>query len=423
MNILERLKERGLIEQVTPELSEAVKKPIGLYLGVDPTADSIHLGNLVPMMVLAWFQKAGHRAYLIMGGATGMIGDPSGRSSERNLLSEEEIDKNLASISHISRSLAGFSRVTVLNNNDWLGDWNLIEFLRDVGKEFRLSTMLAKDSVKTRLESEEGMSFTEFTYQILQGYDFYHLHKTHDVTLQVGGSDQWGNITAGIEFNRKMKEKQIHGLTVPLLTRSDGKKFGKTAEGAVWLSAHRTSPYQLYQYLLGIPDADVIRLLKVFTFLEIEEIYAIEKQMKTEANVAQRRLAEEVTRFAHGEEGIASALQLSKGFAPGSEAKLSRAALEELAKELKAQDPDLYIELKKEEVVGQKISDLFAKIGLASSKSEALRLIQNGGGYVNNEKIDQATRLVSKEDLVDGHYLLLSAGKKRKKLIRICFEK
>ena len=411
MKIIERLQQRGLIEQMTPGLAEHLANPAGVYLGIDPTADSLHLGNLVPIMALAWLRKAGHRVHFIVGGATGRIGDPSGRSIERPLLSEEELRHNVKSISHFLHSLPLFVDAPVLDNMDWLGTFTLIDFLRDVGKQFRVSGMLAKDSVRTRLESEEGISFTEFTYQALQGYDFYHLHKTKSISLQVGGSDQWGNITAGIELNRKMGEAPIHGLAFPLLTRSDGKKFGKTAEGAVWLSAQRYSPYQLYQYLLTIPDADVGRMLRVFTFLEEAEIDALEP------GAAQRRLGDEVVRFIHGDEALQGALQLSSGLAPGSETRLTGAALKALAQELKELDPTLIVVLSPDQVLERKYTDLLAHVGLASSRGEAVRLVQNGGGYLNNAVVSDAARRLSVEDIIDKTYLLLGAGKKKKKLI------
>jgi tyrosyl-tRNA synthetase len=411
MKIIERLQQRGLIEQMTPGLAEHLTNPAGVYLGIDPTADSLHLGNLVPIMALAWLRKAGHRVHFVVGGATGRIGDPSGRSIERPLLSEEELNHNVKSISHFLHSMPLFVDAPVLDNMDWLGKFTLIDFLRDVGKQFRVSVMLAKDSVRTRLESEEGISFTEFTYQALQGYDFYHLHKTKSISLQVGGSDQWGNITAGIELNRKMGEASIHGLAFPLLTRSDGKKFGKTAEGAVWLSAHRYSPYQLYQYLLSIPDADVGRMLRVFTFLEEAEIDALEP------GAAQRRLGDEVVRFVHGEEALQGALQLSSGLAPGSETRLTGTALKALAQELKELDPTLIVILAIDQVLEQKYTDLLAQVGLTSSRGEAVRLVQNGGGYLNNAVVSDASKRLSVEDIIDKTYLLLGAGKKKKKLI------
>lgn len=416
---IECLRERGLLEETTSDLEAHLREPRSIYVGMDPTADSLHLGNLLPIMVLSWLQKYGHRIYVIMGGATGRIGDPSGRSSERPLLSPEIIEANVMSIAHFFQRLSRYFQPIVLNNNDWLGSWTMIDFLRDVGKHFRLGPMLAKEMVRTRLQSEEGLSFTEFSYQVLQGYDFYYLHQTHQVTVQIGGSDQWGNIIAGIELNRKLGAPPIHGLTLPLLTRSDGKKFGKSAEGAIWLSPHRLSPYQMYQYLMGVPDCDVIRLLKALTFLDLETITALDDMLGTHPNQAQRRLAEEVVRFVHGEAGVNSALETISGLAPGKEAALTKEALQSLAEELRQQEGSLWVPLAFEDVVGHKYVDLLHRVALTTSRSEAVRLVQNGGAYLNNERVHGADRCLCETDLLEGEYLLLGAGKKRKKLVQI----
>lgn len=414
-NILELLEERGFIDQMTSEeLIQLTARPIRLYLGFDPTADSLHLGNLVGIVALKWFQMYGHTCFALLGGATGRIGDPSGKSVERPLLDEAALEKNVASLKQFfDRTLPG---IEVINNQDWLGSFGLIEFLRDVGKYFRVGTMLSKESVRLRMESEEGLSFTEFSYQILQGYDFYHLGKNRSVSLQLGGSDQWGNIIAGIEFNRKMGGEPLYGLTFPLLTRSDGKKFGKSEGGAVWLSPERLSPYHFYQYLFRVPDADVIRLLKMLTFLDLSEIHSIENEMKGTSyipNMAQKRLAEEVTRFIHGKEGLQSALIVTEGVSPGSEVSLSRESLDQLAQEMGC------IDLAESEVIGQKFSDLAARIQLSPSKSEAVRLIKNGGAYLNNERVSDPQLLIRVDHLIEGRYLVISAGKKKRLLVRL----
>ena len=420
-NVIDALQERGFIEQTTsPDLRAAVQKPIRVYIGFDPTADSLHLGNLMGIMALSWFQKFGHTVYAVVGGATGRIGDPSGKSAERPLLSDEALASHVESLSKFLRRILDCSHASkpiVLNNNDWLGKFSLVDFLRDVGKHFRIGPMLAKDSVRSRVESEEGMSFTEFSYQILQGYDFYYLNQHNKVVLQMGGSDQWGNITAGIEFNRKLKGDPIYGLTFPLLTRSDGKKFGKTEEGAVWLSKEKLSPYQFYQYLIRVPDADVIRLLKMLTFLDISEIDGMEESMGSSAYVAnsvQKKLAEEVTRFVHGEEGLQAALKVTAGMAPGaSEAQLSAQMLQEIASEM----PN--VALPHSEVVGQKFIDLAVIAKLVPSKAEGRRLIENGGAYLNNERVSDVAFCIEAKDLIDGNYLLLSAGKKKRILVKV----
>jgi tyrosyl-tRNA synthetase len=415
-NLIDLLVERGFIDQMThQELREKLEKPLKVYVGFDPTADSLHLGNLVPIMGLAWFQKFGHTPVAILGGATGLIGDPSGKSAERNLLDEKTLSHNVSCIDAFLRKILRFSTgpsPLILNNYDWLGRFSLIDFLRDVGKQFRIGPMMAKEMVRTRLQSEEGMSYTEFTYQILQSYDFYYLCKNHGVTVQMGASDQWGNITAGIEFNRKLGGDTLYGLTFPLLTRSDGKKFGKSEEGAIWLSSEKLKPYQFYQHLIRVADADVIRLLKMLTFLDMKEIQEIEAGMHV-PNSAQKRLAEEVTRFVHGEEGLETALRVTSGMNPGSEALLSGGLLETLADDMPS------IELLLSEVVGQKYVDIAVKIGLVSSKTEGVKLIKNGGAYLNNERISDPSLVLSSSNLIDDAYLLFSAGKKKRMLVKI----
>lgn len=420
-NIIDVLMERGFIEQMThpDELLEKSKRPLKAYVGFDPTADSLHLGNLVGIMALAWFQRCGHTPVVILGGATGRIGDPSGKSAERPLLDDETLNHNVKKIGEFFHKILQFSsgpKPVVLNNNDWLGAFTLVDFLRDVGKQFRMGPMLGKEMVRTRLQSDEGLSYTEFTYQILQGYDFYHLHHKHGVTVQLGGSDQWGNITSGIEYNRKLGGDPIYGITWPLLTRSDGKKFGKSEEGAIWLSSEKLSPYQFYQYLVRVPDADVIRLLKVLTFVEMAEIRELEKAMQLPGyapNSAQKKLAEEITRFVHGQEGLDAALRVTEGIAPGSQSVLSGAVLKELASDM----PNASLGF--DEVVGQKFVDVAARVELVPSKSEGVRLVKNGGAYLNNERVSDPAHAISSSDLIDGSYLLLSAGKKKRMLITI----
>jgi tyrosyl-tRNA synthetase len=417
-NIIDVLTERGFIDQMTsPHLRDHAGTPIRVYLGFDPTAESLHLGNLVGIVALAWFQKFGHTPYALMGGATGRIGDPSGKSSERPLLGEEELAHNVSNLTRFLKKILHFphgQKPAFVNNEDWLGKFTLVEFLRDVGKHFRVGPMLAKESVRARLESDEGMSFTEFSYQLLQGYDFHYLHRHFGITLQLGGSDQWGNITAGIEYNRKVKGDQLFGLTWPLLTRSDGKKFGKSEEGAIWLSAEKLSPYHFYQYLFRVPDADVIRLMKMLTFMDLTEIRAIEQSMEKEGyepNSAQKRLAEEVTRFVHDEEGVHAALRVTAGLQPGAESKLSSEVLKEIASDMP------HASLHSQEVVGKKWIDVAVKIGLIPSKAEGVRLVKNGGAYLNNARIDDPAFEIGTDHLIDGIYLLLSSGKKKKILV------
>ena len=421
-NVLHCLKERGLIEATTSEeLEERLKRPIKIYIGFDPSADSLHVGSLVGILVLRWFQQFGHTPVVVLGGGTGRIGDPSGKSVERPLLDKESIEKNSRGIQKHFEQILDFSDPQtcplILNNDSWLSQFQFIEFLRDVGKHFRLGSMLAKESVKQRLESEEGMSFTEFSYQLLQAYDFYHLLTVYDVQLQGGGSDQWGNITAGIELIRKLgSKKSAFGLTFPLLTRSDGKKFGKTEEGAIWLSPERCSPYQFYQYFVRLPDCDVIKMMRMLTFMEMEEIRTYEKQMGMPgylSNTAQKRLAEEVTRLVHKEEGLATALKVTEGAAPGANALLNPNVFREIAKDMPS------ITLPFDEIVGHKYVDVLVKIGLLPSKAEANRLIQNGGAYLNNERVEDPRLQLTQEILVGGEFLLFAAGKKKKMIVSI----
>lgn len=417
--VIECLEERGFIDAITSEdLKEKIKIPLKGYIGFDPTADSLHLGNLVGLVALVWFQRFGHTPVLLLGGGTGKIGDPSGKNQERPLLEEELITANVKAIEKQVRRFFDFSKnpPIILNNDSWLSKYSLIEFLRDVGKYFRLGPMLAKESVRSRLHSEEGLSFTEFSYQVLQGYDFYYLFKNHGVTLQVGGSDQWGNITAGIELTRKLEKTSLFGLTHPLLVRSDGAKFGKSEGGAIWLDPAKTSPFQFYQYLVQISDEDVIKLMRMLTFIEIEEIREYEKRIKEGTHVpneAQRRLAEELTQFVHGEEGLKAALRVTKETAPGATATLDPTTFEEMRFDMP------YLELSEKEVLQGTFLDLLSKTPLVSSKGEAARLVKSGGAYLNNEKVLEGRKVIEKEDLIGEKYLLIGAGKKKKLLIEV----
>lgn len=414
-NVIEILKERGFIDAITSEdLQKNCEQPMTVYCGFDPTAESLHLGNMVAIMGLAWFQRCGHTPVALVGGATGMIGDPSGKTAERSLLNAETIEKNLKGIQKNLEAI--LDKPILLNNYDWFKNFSFLDFLRDVGKFFRIGPMLSKDSVKSRMTSEEGMSFTEFSYQLLQGYDFLYLHDHHRVTVQLGGSDQWGNITAGIDLVRKVHGKSVYGVTFPLMTRSDGQKFGKSEKGAIWLSPDLLSPYEFYQYLVRVSDEDVIKLMRLVTFMDMKEIRRYEEMMKQAdyvPNTAQKKLAEEVTRVVHGEEGVATALKVTAGVAPGSDTELNAQTLEQIAVSMPS------CTLKTGDVVGQKLIDLFVKAGLLKSKGEARRLIGNGGAYLNNMKIDNEDYALCSEDMIEGRLLLLGAGKKNKLLVRI----
>lgn len=421
LNVIEILKERGFIEAMTHEnLAEITASSIKVYCGFDPTSDSLHLGNMVAIMGLAWFQKCGHTPIALAGGATGMIGDPSGKMVERQLLDAETIKKNLKGIQKnletILNAPLGSTKPLFVNNYDWFKDFSFIDFLRDVGKHFRIGPMLAKESVKLRINSEEGMSFTEFCYQVLQGYDFLHLFDTLNVTMQLGGSDQWGNITAGTELIRKVRGKAAYGITFPLMTRSDGQKFGKSEKGAIWLSSEKLSPYEFYQYLVRVSDADVIKLMRLLTFMEMAEIRAYEKQMlETDyiPNTAQKRLAEEVTRIVHGDEKLLAAINATKGVAPGSKTVLNAEILENIASDIPSMD------LKVNELENVKLIDLLVKVALAPSKTAARRFLENGGVYVNNRKIADEDYAIGESDLIESRLILLAIGKKNKLLVRV----
>lgn len=420
-NLLDCLQERGLVDAITSEeLRQHLEKPLKIYIGFDPTADSLHLGNLVGIIALRWFQKFGHIPIALLGGATGRIGDPSGKSQERPLLDSATIQANVERIRTHFEKVLDFSdtaaRPMIVNNDDWFAKIPFVDFLRDVGKHFRVNVMMTKESVKARLNSEEGISFTEFSYQILQAYDFYHLCETEGVVLQMGGSDQWGNITAGIELIRKKAGKTAYGLTFPLLTRSDGKKFGKSEEGAIWLAEDRCSPYQFYQYLYRTLDADVIKLLRMLTFVEMEEIRELEQAMTRPdyiPNTAQKKLAEELTLLIHGKKGLETALRVTEGASPGQKGALDPETFREIMKDMP------HVDLSKADVVGQRYVDLATKIGLQSSKGEATRLVAQGGAYLNNEKIEDPQLRITTEHLIGGEFLLFAAGKKKKIIVRI----
>lgn len=418
------MRDRGFIDAVTSEdLSEHFNKPVRVYAGFDPTADSLHVGNLVAIMGLAWCQRFGHTPLVVLGGATAMVGDPSGKSHERSLLSEEEIAKNIEGLKKNFAQVLDFdhpsAKPLLLNNYDWFKDFSFLDVLRDVGKHFRVGPMMAKESVRARLNSDEGMSFTEFTYQLLQGYDFMHLSDHYGVTVQLGGSDQWGNITAGTELTRKLRAKSVYGMTFPLLTTSDGKKFGKSEKGAIYLSPERVSPYEFYQYFIRSADADVIHLMSILTFMDMKEIRRYESWMKGDleevypVNAAQTRLAEEITRIVHGEDGLEKARAVTAGIKPGSQTNLD-------AKTLHAISADMpNASLMFDQVLDQKYIDLLVLSGLLKSKGEARRLVRNSGAYLNNKVVDDENLIVTRESLIDGNLLLLGSGKKRKMIVSL----
>ncbi|CAA7053824.1 unnamed protein product [Microthlaspi erraticum] len=421
-NVVDILEERGLLESITSEklrsaCSDPNVAPLKVYCGFDPTAESLHLGNLLGIIVLSWFQRCGHQAVGLIGGATGRVGDPSGKSLERPELDADTLEKNISGIQNIIVKILGGNHV-ILDNYDWWKDVKMLDFLKDVGRFARVSSMMAKESVKKRLESEQGMSYTEFTYQLLQGYDFVHLFKNEGVNVQIGGSDQWGNITAGTELIRKIlqTEEAAYGLTFPLLLKNDGTKFGKSEDGAIWLASSMLSPYKFYQYFFSVPDVDVIRFLKSLTFLSLDEIKILEDQMGKQGyvpNTAQMKLAEEVTRFVHGEEGLKEAVKATEALRPGAEMKLDWNLIERIAEDI----PSCLLPI--DRVLRFSIVDVSVSAGLFESKSAARRMLKQGGFYMNNERVDDENKRVGDEDIVEGKGLVLSAGKKNKVVVRI----
>ena len=419
-SVFEWFSLRGFIDQCTSdELYAILDQSTPFYFGIDPTAKSPHLGNWVGIIACMKLQQFGHKPIILVGGATGLIGDPSGKDLERPLLSPQEIQSNVESLTEILKKFLDFSNPStapvIVNNYDWFSKMNVIEFLRDVGKQFRLGPMLGKESVKNRLNSEEGMSFTEFSYQILQGYDFYYLSEKYGARLQIGGSDQYGNITAGIDLTRRLAKKSVYGLTFPLLVRSDGKKFGKSEKGAIWLKSELCSPFEMYQYLVRVSDKDVIMMLKMLTLLEMDIIIEIECEMMSSPNFAQKTLAREVTKLVHGETGLQDALIVSAALEPGK-TNFQLGDLNAAAENMP------HIEISADEVLGKSYVDVVLKSGLLSSKNEVRRLVQNHGAYLNGKKISDSSFLITKDFLLNGNLCLISAGKKNSMLIILKFE-
>jgi len=421
-DIFAELTWRGLIHQTTADeklpgwLGEGMRT---VYAGFDPTADSLHVGSLLPLMMLRRFQKAGHRPIAIVGGATGMIGDPSGKSAERNLLSEEQLSANIAGIEAQMRQLLNFetgnTSAVLVNNNDWMKNFSYTAFLRDVGKNFPVNVMMGKDSVKSRLGSEAGLSYTEFSYMLLQAYDFVHLNQEFDCELQIGGSDQWGNVTAGIDLGRRMLGKSLYGITCPLLTKADGTKMGKTESGAIWLSPERTSPYEFYQYWVRVDDDDVGMCLRFLTELAEEEIKSLDLARAAEPHqrASQKRLAEEVTRLIHGEAGLKSAKQATEILFGAEIADLCDKELQQIFPDVPSvQLPGARLD------EGIPIVDALVEAGLAKSKGEARRTVTQGGAYVNNHRIETIEKILVRNDLASESVIVLRSGKKKYALIK-----
>ena len=423
MDIVSELRWRGLLHQTTDDAqlpTWLLAKPRTLYAGFDPTADSLHVGHLVALMILRRFQQAGHRPIAVVGGATGMIGDPSGKSEERKLLSLDTLRGNVEAMQQQMRRFLDFEHprhgALLVNNYDWISRFSFLDFLRDIGKNFPVNVMLAKDSVKNRLErSDVGLSYTEFSYMLLQAYDFVHLNRQFGCELQVGGSDQWGNITAGIDLGRRMHSVQLYGMTCPLLTKSDGTKMGKTESGALWLSPHRTSPYQFYQYWINVDDADAGKCLRYFSDQPREAIEALdaERQQSPEKRTSQRQLAEELTLLVHGSEGLSKAKRATDILFGAEIDSLSDAELGEIFADVPSRQLPRAVLAE-----GLPIIDAIVQAGLAKSNGEARRTIEQGGAYVNNRRATGLEQRLTLADLASETVLVLRSGKKKYALLR-----
>lgn len=415
--LLKDLKWRGLLYQQTDEEGMAKvleNEKISLYCGVDPTADSMHIGHIVPLLTLRRFQMHGHRPILLVGGATGMIGDPSGRNEERQLQTTEQIDRNVEGIKGQMKRIFDFETengAEMVNNRDWIGAMSIIEFLRDFGKLISVNYMLAKDSVASRLET--GISFTEFSYTLIQAIDFNHLYDNYNCRVQIGGSDQWGNITSGLEVIRKThgEEAKAYGITIPLVTKADGTKFGKSAGGAVWLDAAKTSPYEFYQFWINTADADVIKYLKIFTFLSREDIEALEESVKTEAHLrgAQKVLAEEMTRLIHGESALEDAQRITKALFSGDLKALSASEMKAAFKDV----PSIEMERQPKSIV-----DLIVEAGISPSKRQAREDISNGAISVNGEKVTDLEYIIDEKDRLEDAFAIIRRGKKKYHMVQ-----
>ena len=424
-DIFAELQWRGLIHQTTDDNNLPnwlADGPRTLYIGFDPTADSLHVGSLLQLMTLRRFQRAGHQALALVGGATGMIGDPSGKSKERSLLTADVLEKNVAGMRQQMTQFLDFdgsNPAKLVNNHDWMGSFSYLDFLRDVGKNFPVNVMMAKDSVKSRLGREDtGISYTEFSYMLLQAYDFVYLNQNFGCELQVGGSDQWGNITAGIDLGRRMHQVQLFGLTSPLLTKTDGTKMGKTESGAIWLDADKTSPYAFYQYWVNVDDADAGKCLRFLTELSKEEIEELDASRAAAPGrrESQNRLAQELTRLVHGDAGLQAAERAkSIFFGGGSIEGLDDRSLDQIFADV----PSCEIERSRLSGEGLSVIDALAESKLCQSKGEARRTIKEGGAYVNNERVGEMEAVLTEKHLASESMIVLRRGKKKYALVKL----
>jgi len=416
-NIIKILQERGLIQDIIPGTEEQLMKEMThAYVGFDPTAESLHIGSMLPIILLMWMQKCGHKPYALVGGATGMIGDPTGKSAERNLLNEDELNKNLKGIEKQLRKFLNMddscpNKAEIVNNYDWFKEWSFLDFIRDVGKNITVNYMMAKDSVQKRLEY--GLSFTEFTYQLIQGYDFYYLHKNHNIKVQFGGADQWGNITTGTELIRKMGGGEVFAFTCPLLKKADGGKFGKTESGNVWLDPEKTSPYKFYQFWLNVADEDAENYIKIFTFLEMSEINALIDAHKAAPHerLLQKRLAQEITTLVHSQEDYEQAVQASQILFGSSDYATLSALTDKQISEIFEGVPQFEVSISdlKE---GIDIIDFLVQAQVLPSKSEARKMLQSGGISVNKTKWSLDDKMITDSSVLSNGHILVQKGKK-----------
>ncbi len=424
MNLLDELSWRGMIQDIMPGTREQLEKELTTgYIGFDPTADSLHIGSLVPILLLVHFQKAGHKPIALVGGATGMVGDPSGKSEERNLLNEDTLQKNITGVKAQLERFLNFSptlpnAAELVNNYDWFKSISFIDFLRDTGKHITVNYMMAKDSVKKRIEGETGISYTEFAYQLMQAYDFYWLYQHKHCKLQMGGSDQWGNMTTGTELIRRKCGGEAFVFTNPLVTKSDGGKFGKTEAGNIWLDPAKTSPYQFYQFWLNASDTDATRWIKLFTFLTREEIDSITELhlQNPAARILQRKLASEITIFVHGQEELNKAIETTEKLFANQQApieSLSEQDLEQIQGVVKVEIDRALLE------EGVDIVSLLANTGIFPSKGEARKTVQGGGVSINRKKVDSVDLKVNAAFLLHNRYILIQKGKKNYFLITV----
>ncbi|MGI8951128.1 MAG: tyrosine--tRNA ligase [Chitinophagaceae bacterium] len=427
MNLIEELRWRGLIQNIMPGTEEQLNKEItSAYIGFDPTSDSLHIGSLLPILLLVHLQQSGHKPYALIGGATGMVGDPSGKNEERNLLDEETLKLNQAAIKKqlekfLDFDLSNQNAAVIVNNYDWFKEMNFLYFIREIGKHITVNYMMAKDSVKKRIEGETGISFTEFSYQLIQGYDFYFLYKNYNCKMQMGGSDQWGNITTGAELIRRKTGGEAFAFTCPLLTKADGSKFGKTEKGNIWLDAEKTSPYHFYQFWLNAADEDAKNWIKIFTFLPKQEIDALIEAHNKNADqrILQKKLAKEITRFVHGKEELNKAIETTEKLFTHQKTAAENLSIEDLENMegvIKFNFPLL-------KIIGNiDVISFLADCKITPSKGEARKLIQNGGLSINRKKVEDMQMKLNNSFLLHQKYILVQKGKKNYYLVKVSKE-